>query len=394
MAQLKRSRFLNISRVMREIWVNKEISRIQIAKNLGLDKSTISSIVSELLGYDIIREQAEGEAGPQGGRKPVYLTLNRSFGCVLGIELRPESYTAVAVDLEGAILYSKFELVGISEANFAEVFFDVTGRVQAELERSGVPLLGIGLGVSGVVNPQKGVIRYSIPLQMQREFDFRERIAARCDLPLFLENDANACAWGELAFHRVKNLRDFVFVLVEFREVQDRLRLHQKTAVGMGIAINGRVHYGHHYSAGEFRSVLCTPECKGQFSLPDEEAVRLEQDAQVLNRFIRELSKNVAMLVNTFNLSHVFLGGDIERYKREVHGVLQEEIQRNWPYPDEVPCKIRFSSHGDKAVAYGAAGMVLHRLFADIGISESIERIHPGGPTGVELIAGKPRVVG
>jgi predicted NBD/HSP70 family sugar kinase len=379
---------------MREIWMNKAISRIQIAKNLNLDKSTISSIVTDLLEYRIIQEHAEGQAGPQGGRKPVYLTLNRSFGCVVGIELRPESYTAVAVDLEGNILYSKFELVEICEDTFAEVFFDVAGRVRAELERTRVPVLGIGLGVSGVVNPQEGSIRYSIPLRMDREFDFRERIAAAYDLPLFLENDANACAWGELAFHRVKDLRDFLFILVEFRDVRDRTRIHQKTAVGMGIVLNGRVHYGHRYSAGEFRSVLCTPECKGQFSLADVEAARLEDDPQVLHRFIQELSRNVAMMVNTFNLSHVFLGGDIERYKREVQGVLHEEIQRNWPYPDEVQCRIRFSSHGDKAVAYGAAGLVLHRLFADIGISESIERVHPGGPTGVDLIAGAPRVTG
>lgn len=101
MAQLKRNRLLNTSRVMREIWINKQISRIQIAKNLGLDKSTISSIVANLLNDGIIREHAEGEAGPQGGRKPVYLTLNRSYACVLGIEFRPESYTAVAVDLQG-----------------------------------------------------------------------------------------------------------------------------------------------------------------------------------------------------------------------------------------------------------------------------------------------------
>jgi predicted NBD/HSP70 family sugar kinase len=392
--QLKRSRFLNTSRVMREIWINKEISRVQIARNLNLDKSTISSIVAELLDDNIIREHAEGQAGPQGGRKPVYLSLNRCFGCVLGVELRPESYTAVAVDLEGTILYSKFERVEICDANFAEVFFDVAGRVRAELERTGVPLLGIGLGVSGVVNPQKGVIRYSIPLRMQQEFDVRETIGARYDLPLFLENDANACAWGELAFHRLKNLRDFLFILVEFRDVRDRLRVYQRIAVGMGIVINGRVHYGHHYSAGEFRSTFCTPDCQGQFSLSDEEAARLEEDPQILQRFVRELSKNVAMMVNTFNLSHVFLGGDIERYKREVQSILSEEIQRNWPYPDTVPCRIRFSSHGDKAVAYGAAGMVLHRLFADIGISESIEKIHPGGPAGVELIARKPRVAG
>jgi predicted NBD/HSP70 family sugar kinase len=386
MAQLKRNRLLNTSRVMREIWINKEISRIQIAKNLGLDKSTISSIVAELLNSRIITEHAEGEAGPQGGRKPVYLTLNRSYGCVLGIELRPESYTAVAVDLEGNILYSKFELIRLSGANFKEVFFDVTQRMRTELDRIEAPLLGIGVGVSGVVDPQKGIIRYSIPLQIEGVFDFRKDIAADYDLPLFLENDANACAWGELAFHRVKNLQDFLFLLVEFRDIKDRERLHEKTAVGIGIVINGRVHYGQRYSAGEFRSIFCTPECMGQFSLSDKEAFRIEEDPEVLHRFIRELAKNIAMMVNTFNFSHVFLGGDIERYKKEVQGVLSEEIETNWPYPDEVRCKIRFSSLGDKSVAFGAAGMVLHRLFADIGISESVERFHPGGPTGVQLI--------
>jgi predicted NBD/HSP70 family sugar kinase len=394
MAQIKRSRLMNTSRVMREIWINKEISRIQIAKNLGLDKSTISSIVTELIDTGIIKEHSEGEAGPQGGRKPVYLTLNNSFGCVLGIEFRPESYTGVAVDLMGNIVYSKFELIRLSGANFKEVFLDVTERMRTEIGRTDIPLLGIGIGVSGVVDPQRGIIRYSIALQMEGEFDVRSQIADDYDLPLFLENDANACAWGELAFHRVKNLQDFLFLLIEFRNINDRNRFHEKIGVGIGIVINGRVHYGHRYSAGEFRSALCKDSSKGQFSLEDEEVLRIEEDAEVLHRFIRELSKNIAMMINTFNLSHVFLGGDIERYKKEVQSVLSEEIEKNWPYPDEVGCKIRFSSLGDKSVAYGAAGMVLHRLFTDIGISGSVRRYHPGGPLGVELINQKSLVEG
>jgi predicted NBD/HSP70 family sugar kinase len=375
MAQVKRSRSINTSRVMREIWIHREISRIQIAKSLGLDKSTITSIVNQLLHTGIVRETAEGAAGPQGGRKPVLLTLNRSYGCVVGIEFRPESYTAVAVDLEGSILYSKFERVHLTGADFRDAFLDITGRVRAELKRPGVPVLGMGVGVSGVVNPEIGLIRYSIPLQMAGPFDFGEQIARDYDLPLFLENDANACAWGELAFHRTKRLRDFLFLLVEFRDIRDRERFHERTAVGMGIVIGGRVHYGHSYSAGEFRSVLCTPECKGQFSLADGQAFRIEEDPQTLSRFIRELSRNVAMLVNTFNLSHVFLGGHIERYRKEVQAVLAEEIQRNWPYPDEVHCRIRFSSLGEKAVAYGAAGMVLHHLFAGTNITDGFGRM-------------------
>jgi predicted NBD/HSP70 family sugar kinase len=364
MAQARRSRSINTSRVMREIWIHKEISRVQIANNLGLDKSTITSIVNPLLCTGILRETAEGAAGPQGGRRPVLLTVNRSYGCVLGIELRAESCTAVAVDLEGNILYSKLESVRLNGNILRDVFPEITGRIRAELRRPGVPVLGIGVAVPGVVNPEIGLNRCSIPLQTADPFEFGERIARGHDLPLFLENDANACAWGELAFHRTEHLRDFLFLLVEFRDLQDRERSHDKSVLRMGVVIDGRVHHGHNHSAGGFRSIFCTPECKGQFSLAEEEAFRIEEDPQILSRFIRELSRNVAMIVNTFNLGHVFLGGHIERYRNEVQAVLAEEIQLNRPYPEEAHCQIRFSSLGEKAVPYGAAAMVLHHLCA------------------------------
>ncbi|MCX7028572.1 MAG: ROK family protein [Spirochaetes bacterium] len=386
MAKLKSARFINSSRVLRDIWIHKETSRIQIARNLGLDKSTISSIIPELLRIGIVHETTEGEAGPQGGRKPVLITLNRSYGCVVGIEMRPESYNAVAVDLEGSVIYSKFELAQVSGANFREVLLEVANRVREELKRTGVPLLGLGVGVAGVVDPQHGLIKYSIPLQMTESFDFRSAVAEGYDLPIFVENDANACAWGELAFHRDKRLRNFLFVLVEFRDLHDQGRIYERTGVGMGIVIGGRVHYGRDFSAGEFRSVFRTPANKGQFSLSEEDSFRLEEDPAVLARFFRELSRNIAMLVNTFNLDHVFLGGDIERYEGEIQPVLAEEIQFNWPYPGGVHCAVRFSSLGEKAVAYGAAGMVLHRLFADLDIAESIGRVVPGLPAALAMV--------
>jgi predicted NBD/HSP70 family sugar kinase len=391
-AKLKSTRFINSSRVMREIWIRRETSRIQIARNLNLDKSTISSIVSELLRIGIVRETDEGAAGPQGGRKPVLLTLNRAYGCVVGIELRPESYNAVAVDLEGSLIYSKFELVQISGANFREVFLDVAGRVRGELRHTGMPILGIGVGMAGVVDAPRGIIRFSIPLQMSDSFDVQSSIAEGYDLPLFIENDANACAWGELAFHRRRGLRDFLFVLVEFRDFADLARVHERAGVGMGIVIGGRVHYGRDFSAGEFRSVFRTPGNQGQFSLSEDEAFRLEEDPAVLARFFRELARNIAMLVNIFNLDHVFLGGSIERYEQQFEPVLAEEIRFNWPYPGDVRCAISFSSLGEKAVAYGAAGMVLHRLFANLDIAESIGRVVPALPAALAL--AEPRRAG
>ena len=367
MVAVKRTKLINASRVMREIWVQRRISRVDIANSLGLNKSTITHLVNELMECGLVRADSVGSASPQGGRKPIYLTLNEKFGCVLGIECRPESYHAVAVNLVGDMIFSKTERVESTGDTLGESFREILYRLEPDLKRTGTPLLGIGAGLSGVIDPRKQIIRYSIPLKIESRFDFYEKISKGHSVPVFPENDANCCAWGELAFHREFNLRNFIFVLVEFRDIPDEKIIHEKTAVGMGIVIDGKVYYGSDFSAGEFMSVFRSPQNQGQFSLSRDEVVVVDTDETVRRKFIRELSRNIALMVNTFNLSMVFLGGDIEKFQTEVTGILQEEIERNWAYPGPVDCEIRFSTLRDQAVAYGAAGMVLDRLFMDLG---------------------------
>ena len=73
----------------------------------------------------------------------------------------------------------------------------------------------------------------------------------------------------------------------------------------------------------------------------------------------------MALVVNVLNLSHVFFGGDIMPYADEFRTILKEEINRLWPYGYQVDCAIQPSTFGENAVAYGAAGMLLDRLFTD-----------------------------
>jgi len=77
----------------------------------------------------------------------------------------------------------------------------------------------------------------------------------------------------------------------------------------------------------------------------------------------REIGRNVALLVNTLDLSHVFIGGSIERHRSILVPVIQEEVSRNWPYGDKV-ITIELSELGEQIVAYGAASMFLERLFS------------------------------
>ena len=385
MITARRTKIINTSRILRELWTKRSVSRVEIADSLGLNKSTVTNIVNELIDEGFVLPDSIGEAGPTGGRKPIYLGLNKDYGTVIGIELRPESYVAVGVDLIGDIVFSKSERMSIAGSNLRGSFSEILDRIDSERRRGGSPLLGIGVGLAGIIDARRQLIRRSIPLQIETDYDFFGEIASKQDVPVFPENDANCCAWGELAFHRHRPVESFLFVLVEFRDLPNEMVAPEKTAVGIGISFEGRVYRGTDSSAGEFRSVLRSETHHGQLSLDPGEVALVESDPAVRRKFIRELSKNLALMVNTFNFDAVFLGGDIEKYQNEVSEILHEEIERNWAYDGPVECEIRFSTLGDRAVAYGAAGMMLDRLFMDPETAEE-----PGGVRfgGVDLIPG------
>ena len=157
---------INISRILRMIWQQKNgISRIEIAKKLNLDKSTITNIVSNLLERKLVKEMVEGSSSPQGGRRPIYLAINKDYGCVGGIEIQPNYYNVVIIDLNGNILFSKLCSYQISSSNLLTILPMIMDDIIRTVENKNQNLIGIGIGFSGILNPEKGTIMQPIPLQ-------------------------------------------------------------------------------------------------------------------------------------------------------------------------------------------------------------------------------------
>jgi predicted NBD/HSP70 family sugar kinase len=352
-------------RIFRAIWRTPHISRVDIANTLGLDKSTVTNQVNRLISLGLIEETEAGEASSRGGRRPIQLAIKRSFGHIIGIEVQVASYTAVAVDLSGEVLG---ELKGPVEANydnFPTVVLDIVKRCSAQFGAGPAPILGVGVGIGGLVDLKKSRIRYSVPLGITKPLDFGKLVAARLDLPCFVENDANCCAWGELSFNRSEELRDFLFALVEYRQDRTSLGYYGGLGVGFGIVHSGKVYSGSHGTAGEFRSAFCEGRGQLQFAIPLEELNQIGRDRAVLERAAEELARNMAMLVNTMDFDRVYIGGDIEGLKVDFPTVLRRRLEENWMYPSPKDVEIRYSSLGNRAVAYGAAGMMLERLVAE-----------------------------
>jgi predicted NBD/HSP70 family sugar kinase len=365
----------NAARIVRTIWRNPLISRFEIAGRLGLERSTITHQVNRLLDIGLVTEMSEGKAGPQGGRKPIHLSINKDYGFIIGIEMQVEAYSVAAVNLAGDVLHFRKEERTITPESFID---DVIGIARSCAAAMGGmdKLIGVGVGVGGLIDSDRGVIHYSIPLHLTTPLDFAAAAAERFDLPILIGNDANCCALGELAFHRADGLKNFLFTLVQFRSGARARQEYGGLGVGLGLVIDGKVYTGANFTAGEFRSVFCADGGQGQFSIPPAEIGNLAERPDLMERFADELARNLAMLVNTLDLNKVFVGGDIENSSLPFPAQLRAAIERNWMYPTQAPCQVSYSSLGERAVAYGAAGMLLYRIFASthLAIDPSDER--------------------
>lgn len=368
---------LNTSRVLRAIWLNKQMSRTEIAKLLKLDKSTITKIVSNLDESGIVVPAEEGEASPRGGRRPIYLTIRKEYGCVLGLEIRSDSYFATLLDLGGEVLSSHTERARFSGKDFVADFFEILENERPNIDATRLPLLGIGLGISSIVNPREGTIDPTFLLRIAEPIHFYKQVAPRLKVPVQIENDANCACWGELAGHSLDESRDFLFVLGELRnELRGASGIRPSfytLAIGIGIVIGGRVRHGSDYATGEFRSILWDSSSTTQFSVGDREIGRIEKDPKIRARVFQELAAHVGFLANVLDLNDVIIGGAIEKYNEELIPLFERAIERNWLYANQTKCRVRGSSFGPFAVSYGAAGMFLEQIFSLPDLTNGID---------------------
>jgi predicted NBD/HSP70 family sugar kinase len=354
----------NLRRVLRLIWKKEGIPRIDLAQSLGLDKSTITKIVSQLIEAEIVHEGAEGDAKPLGGRKPIELRIRSDFGSFLGIEILTDHYRACLLDPDGKILAEAESTLAYSGKELRSVVLEALVDARKRMASSCPTLLGIGVGLSGIVDAERGVVRRSLPLGVTRPVQLLASVDELFALPVRIENDARCCCWAELVRNRAVLSEDFMFLLGEFRQ-ERASELPAGIGVGMGLVMDGTVHRGTDGTAGEFRSIFRREDTRSQFGLPDEVIRRAAAESEAFVRVARELGMNVGLIVNLLDLRRVIVGGSFEHWRAPLSTILAEEIEANSAYPGEARCEISFSSLGESVVAYGAASMLIARLFAE-----------------------------
>lgn len=247
---LESLRRLNRLRVLETVRHRGAASRVDIVRSTGLSRTTVSSLVTELLAEQVLTERPDrAPLSSTVGRPPVLLSLNPSGGGVLGIHFGHDSVRVAVADLSCAVLAESAAELPVGY-RARDVFDEVADTARDLVAGSGLTLarvIGLGVAVSTPVVAGSQALRVPAVLTGWDDVDVAGEWRDRLGLPVHVGNDANLGAVAEWTFGAGRGVDDFVYVMLS-------------DGVGAGLVMNGRLYQGASGSAGEIGHVVVAPD--------------------------------------------------------------------------------------------------------------------------------------
>lgn len=367
--------------VLNMIRISREISGAEIARNTGFQPSTILYILRILDKKGFINISRTGNSTERGGKKPVLWKIKPGIGKMLGLEVLKDKIRYVRLDFAGT-LYEQGEKilpVSLTADNMINTLESVIKELVHEEELKSRTFLGIGIGVPGLVNSNKGILRYSALLQV-RDIEISENLTRNLGKPVYIVNDANAGALSISWYNDEKKLPEHIVYLTYNNGAKN---------LGAGLVINHELYTGIAGTAGEILEPL--PSLK---ELIQESVIKMGTDHALLNdnhtpekvsfRTLLEYSKKGCMLSSVtvrqvcdiiseeiariaalLNPNLIVLGGEITFSEELLTDHIlpgtskkaHEMMKMGFVLPE-----ISFSSFGEFSVAIGSTAMILHKI--------------------------------
>lgn len=365
---------------------HQPVSRADLMRYSGLQRSTVSVITERLIAERWLREGAVGSL-PRG-RKPTFLHLNTERCCVAGVDIQPDITRFALANLDNDFLAQEsMPTEKDSERFVTRLSRRIMNLVRAHPHKS---YEGAGITLPGRVDSSKQQLISSSALGWSK-VDLKSMLERRLGSPVELENTANACALAELWSGRHPiDVRNIVAVTVS-------------DEIGAGMILNGQLARGTMGTAGEFghvtqmpegpkcqcgnsgcwqalasntaavryytESVLngkggATPENLSKLSLGD--IIRLAERNDVsarkaLNRMAHYLGAGIAMLVTGLAPDIVVVIGEITRAWNNLGSVVASAVKaRSFPH---TTTRITAASPESQLQLQGAVTLILQKHF-------------------------------
>lgn len=279
----------------------------------------------------------------------------------LGIDVGGMSIKGAVVDNEGTIL-TKETIPTKPERDYKEIIGDIASLCKKLIENFGISegeLSGIGIGIPGTIDPIKGTIVYANNINFKNVPIVKE-LSKYFSCPIFIGNDANVAALGELRFGSGKGYSDLILITLG-------------TGIGTGIIVDNKIILGRGGAGGEgghigfkYNGILCSCGKKGCWeayasasALIKMTQEAIDKDTQglmakvakkdgkvsgktafiaakegdrkailIVNKYIRFVSEGIISLVNIFRPDLVLIGGGISNEGDYLMSRIQRRVNR------------------------------------------------------------------
>jgi predicted NBD/HSP70 family sugar kinase len=356
-------------------------SRAELARITGLSRSTVSTIVGDLLESGLASEReggADGEA--HAGRPPVMVALNSKAGLALGIDFGHRHLRVAVSDLSHTVLAETWRELDVDHSadeglDTAAAFVDDV-LAEAGVDRSRV--IGVGMGLPAPIDRATGAVQASSILPGWVGVDAAAEASRRLSLPVEVENDANLGALAELVWGAGRGRSDLAYIKVS-------------SGIGAGLISGGRLQHGVGGTAGEIGHTVLTdggPVCRCgnrgcletlASSRAIAELLSSSRGEVISTRRLLELSNAgdaaaqrligdagraigiaVANLCNLLNPECVIVGGDLSGAGEALLEPLRETARRNAIPSAGDALEVFAGVLGERAELLGALALVMH----------------------------------
>ncbi|SPS04038.1 ROK family protein [Latilactobacillus sakei] len=274
-------RDLNLKLMLQFLFNSNTTSRIEIANNLSLNKSTISSLYNTLFEQGYIQELGQGTSSEAGGRKPTLIKFNHQYGFTINYELGHHHLRIMLNWLNGEQI--SFESISVVDKSIEEIIIIIKDNIrQSQVSGAINGLLGISIAINGIVYQNKIL---DSPFIDMHQIDLVAELA-EFQVPIILENEANLSA---IATHDYET--DF--------KTKNIIALDVHNGIGAGIIINHQLYRGLQGEAGEIGRSLQYPIGEQLNFVPIEQL--FSEDA-VINSF--KSKKNLSFMDRNLFLTY------------------------------------------------------------------------------------------
>lgn len=238
------------ARLVRALSERGALSATQLVSITGLAKSTVSTTLSELRKSGMVVESPVGESGKAGvGRPATSLTLNPLAGTCVGVAIGLGYIQVIVADVSHAIISDKAMVMDDADyppERAVEVVQRLMREAYDENSMSMAGLLGVGVAVSGPVNPIDSRVQRASVVPTWAGTEIRKVFEPALERPIFADNESNCAALAEMMWGAAVGYSDFVLFKVDL-------------GVGGAIVSGGRVITGIAGGGGEFGHIVIDP---------------------------------------------------------------------------------------------------------------------------------------